>query len=456
MSIIKMILLIGLLIFVHEFGHFIVARMFKIKVDKFCFGLPFGPILFQKKIGDVTYGIHWLFFLGGYVSFPDDDKNNNLPQDSPDLFKNRPIYQRALVLIAGVAANFITAYLLILFCCLHTNYLPSGQYDLIVKSISSTKNVQIVNSGLKDGDKIYSINGRKVEYPTELSLAMKLSENFNNKITKKQYDKVLKEFLAINPKLTENKILNKGDIVNIPAPIIEDKVVLSETDIFELNKKEKPIILKENQQLLRNKLQNKSNYIVDTEISVTELVESIADTKAPIELAVKRDNKLIDLKPFFPNAEGENGLTYAIAERINKVNSFKDAIQETNKYIIKNTKLIFWSLKLLVTGQVPQDKVTSIIAITKIGSDVIEKSGIIKGLLLTGIISLNLAILNLMPIPVLDGGHLLFLLIEKIKGSPLNEKFIELCSTIFFYLLIFLMILLILNDIWSIWFKKLY
>ena len=68
MSIIKMILLIGLLIFVHELGHFLVAKMFKIKVERFCFGLPFGPILFEKKIGDVTYGIHWLFFLGGYVS----------------------------------------------------------------------------------------------------------------------------------------------------------------------------------------------------------------------------------------------------------------------------------------------------------------------------------------------------------------------------------------------------
>ena len=79
MALIKMILLIGLLIFVHELGHFLVAKMFKMKVERFCFGLPFGPVLFEKKIGDVTYGVHLLFFLGGYVSFPDDEENPNLP-----------------------------------------------------------------------------------------------------------------------------------------------------------------------------------------------------------------------------------------------------------------------------------------------------------------------------------------------------------------------------------------
>ena len=167
MSIIKMILLIGLLIFVHELGHFLVARMFKIKVERFCFGLPFGPILFEKKIGEVTYGIHWLFFLGGYVSFPDDNKDNGLPPDSPELFKNKPIYQRACVLLAGVTANFITAYLLVLLCCLHWHYLPSGTYDVYFDKFGENVKTETLNSGFKEGDKIVSINGRKVIYPPQ-------------------------------------------------------------------------------------------------------------------------------------------------------------------------------------------------------------------------------------------------------------------------------------------------
>ena len=199
MSIIKMILLIGLLIFVHELGHFLVARMFKIKVERFCFGLPFGPILFEKKIGEVTYGIHWLFFLGGYVSFPDDNKDNGLPPDSPELFKNKPIYQRACVLLAGVTANFITAYLLVLLCCLHWHYLPSGTYDVHFDKFGENVKKETLNSGFKEGDKIVSINGRKVIDPHELRLVANASKKFDNKITPNQYNKVILGFLKANP-----------------------------------------------------------------------------------------------------------------------------------------------------------------------------------------------------------------------------------------------------------------
>ncbi|MGN0014125.1 MAG: site-2 protease family protein, partial [Candidatus Gastranaerophilaceae bacterium] len=82
-----------------------------------------------------------------------------------------------------------------------------------------------------------------------------------------------------------------------------------------------------------------------------------------------------------------------------------------------------------------------------IGSDIIEYQGFFKGLLLTAIISLNLAYLNLLPIPALDGGHLMFLIIEKIIGKPLDEKFTEIIANIFFYLLIFFMLYIIYNDI---------
>ena len=85
MSIIIMILLLSLLILVHEAGHFFAARAFGIKVDKFGFGLPVGPTLFSKKVGDVEVLVH-AFLLGGYVSFPDDEKNCDLPKDSPERF----------------------------------------------------------------------------------------------------------------------------------------------------------------------------------------------------------------------------------------------------------------------------------------------------------------------------------------------------------------------------------
>ena len=113
MSIIIMILLLSFLVLVHEAGHFLAARVLGIKVSKFGFGLPIGPTLWSKKVGDIEVLVH-AFLLGGYVSFPDDEKDTDLPKDSKDRFLNRPVWQRMIVISAGVIANVITAFFLVL------------------------------------------------------------------------------------------------------------------------------------------------------------------------------------------------------------------------------------------------------------------------------------------------------------------------------------------------------
>ncbi len=456
MAIIKMILLIGLLIFVHELGHFLVAKMFKMKVERFCFGLPFGPVLYEKKIGDVTYGVHWLFFLGGYVSFPDDNKENGLPPDSPELFKNKPIYQRACVLLAGVTANLITAYLIVIFCCLHWHMLPSGQYDLFISGFTPDAKIETLNSGMKSGDKIYSINGKEVEYPNELQLVIQASKKFDNKITQIQYDKVLNEFLTLNPDYNSESILKNGDIVKLPKTVLEDKIILTDNQIFGLKNKEKYIELNEEQQEIRNEAYGKENYKVKEDIPLTSFVQAISDTYSPINIVVQRGENKIQLPVLYSGDDGMLGIIYSKEERVKNINSFGQAIIESHDFMWKNTKLTIKSLKLLFTGQVPRDKIAGVIVITKVGSEIIAKSGMFKGLLLTALISLSLAIFNILPIPALDGGHLMFLIIEKIKGSPLEEKTIEKISNIFFYILITLILLIIGNDIWLIWVQKLY
>ena len=108
---------------------------------------------------------------------------------------------------------------------------------------------------------------------------------------------------------------------------------------------------------------------------------------------------------------------------------------------------MMYSLGQLFTGNVPMKDMHGVVAITKIGGDMIEKSGKSAGMLLAALISMNLAILNILPIPALDGGHLMFLLIEKIIGKPLDEKVIEKISSIFFTILIILMVFIVFNDI---------
>ena len=129
------------------------------------------------------------------------------------------------------------------------------------------------------------------------------------------------------------------------------------------------------------------------------------------------------------------------------VQSVKENIKYSYEYIKSNSNLMLYGLAKLFTGDVPMEEMHGIVAITKIGSDIIEYQGFFKGILLTAIISLNLAYLNLLPIPALDGGHLMFLIIEKIIGKPVNEKVTEIVANIFFYLLIIFMFYIIYNDI---------
>ena len=110
-----------------------------------------------------------------------------------------------------------------------------------------------------------------------------------------------------------------------------------------------------------------------------------------------------------------------------------------------------YGLGQIFTGKVPLKDLHGIVAITKIGGDIIQNSGIYYGLLLTAIISMDLAIVNFLPIPALDGGHVLFLIIEKIRGKRLKDETVEKIGTFFFSLLIVLMVVIIFNDI--IWLK---
>ena len=122
-------------------------------------------------------------------------------------------------------------------------------------------------------------------------------------------------------------------------------------------------------------------------------------------------------------------------------------IKGGTKYLLDNTGMMMYSLGQLFTGNVPLKDMHGVVAITKIGGDIIEKTGKSAGILLAALISMNLAILNILPIPALDGGHLMFLIIEKIMGKPLDDKVIEKISSIFFSLLIILMLFVIFNDI---------
>ena len=450
-----MILLISFLILIHELGHFMAAKAFKIKVDKFGFGLPFGPVLFRKQIGETEFLIHALL-LGGYVSFPDDDVNSELPEDSPERFQNKPVYQKAIVVSAGVVANVICAIFLVMLTALIWQKLPAGKYDIEIAKIIAPKDAAVHKSGLQKEDKIYKINGSLITLPYQVNKYAALSKKYDGKISPGTYAETLENLKKINTNIkSENEPLKKGVKIQLTAVKDEPALHLSQDVLMGLGKyKEKLLTLDTKQIKLRDSIQGKKEFVSDGATSLSDIAYALSDTKRPMNFTVIRNGREINLKPIYSDENGTIGIQQKITEVLIPTKTPEKIITASCDYVWTNTELMIVGLVKLFTGQIPMQDLHGIVAITKLGGDVIEHQGLFKGLLLTAIISLNLAIINLLPIPALDGGHLLFLTIEKIKGKPLDEKTIEKIGNIGFSFLLILMFLIIFNDIFALITKK--
>ena len=455
MNIIIMLLLISFLILVHELGHFMSARFLGIKVDKFGFGLPFGPTLFKGKIGDTEILVHALL-LGGYVAFPDDDTESKEEKNPEDLFKNKPIWKRAIVVSAGVIANVICAILLVIFTASVWHKLPAGKYNITVDKITAPKSASVHYSGLKKGDKIYKINGSEIFQPFQINKYATESKLHDGLISQEIYNDRLNALKEKNSQITDiYKAVEKGKKI-VLVPLKDEKELhLSKAALMGMEKvKSDPIKLTKEQITLRDKIQGKEYYISDGKYSLSDIAKSLADTKKPMYFTVIRDGKEIELKPIYSDNKGIIGIQQNLEEVLLPAKTPVEILKASFAYTWRITDYTILGLEKLFTGQIPVKELHGIVAITKVGGDMIQNTGIFNGLLLTAIISINLAIMNLLPIPALDGGHLLFLIIEKIKGKPLDEEVVAKISNFFFLLLIILMLLIVFNDIFALITKK--
>ncbi|MDD3436600.1 MAG: RIP metalloprotease RseP [Candidatus Gastranaerophilales bacterium] len=447
MSIIIMLLLISVLILVHEAGHFLAAKMFKIKVDRFGFGLPIGPTLYETQWGDTKVLIH-AFLLGGYVGFPDDEKDCELPEDSPERFLNKPVYQRAVVVSAGVVANILCAFAFVFLTAALWGNLPSGKYNIYVKDIVAPKNESIWQSGIQNGDKVVKINGEYIYNTFSLLKFVQLSKTDDGKIDGAAAIDNYVALKELNPVFQKDEIIPAGVAVKLPerqteAPVIIDKKVLKGMKKY----KNSWLALNKNQIELRDKLKGKSVYVSDGKYTLQDITYAISDNSRPLSIQVQRSGKVIDLKPVFANTKGLIGIKLEAREILIPTKNPLAIIKTGTKYLYDNTYMLLYGLYQIFTGQVDIKDLHGIIAITKIGGDVIQNNGIFSGLLLIAIISMDLAIVNFLPIPALDGGHIMFLIIEKLRGKPVDEEIANRIASVGFYCLIALMLFVIFNDI---------
>ena len=179
-----------------------------------------------------------------------------------------------------------------------------------------------------------------------------------------------------------------------------------------------------------------------------DLAFALSDNQKPLDIKVLRNGEIVALKTVYSDKEGLIGITIDRKEKLIPITGVKSAFSASYNYLYNETKSMLIVLKQLFTGKIPLKNMHGVVLITKMGGDIISSEGIFYGILLTAVISMNLAILNILPIPALDGGHLLFLLIEKIQGKPVDEEISNKIMTVFFSLLILLLVFVLFNDIY--------
>ncbi|HZJ18006.1 MAG TPA: RIP metalloprotease RseP [Patescibacteria group bacterium] len=355
-TIVAIIVVLSILVLVHEFGHFIVAKLLKIKVEEFGFGLP--PRAFGIKRGETIYSINFLP-IGGFVKLFGEDEagsgklklkgQKEKTKDMNRAFFARPAWQRLLVVVAGVVMNFLLAVVIFSYLFSAVGVSTPGK-KVVITNLSD--NSPAIEAGLKVGDTIEEINGKKVT--------------------------------------------DAGQILTVTKKYLGEKISI--------------------------KVKNENEKVRDVEITP---------------------------RKEYPKDEGPMGVSISQNVEIKKYPWYEAPLVGVKEalnisfLIISGIGMIFY--QLIVSGSVPGD-VAGPVGIAQLTGKFV-KLGIYPLMSFVSFFSLNLAILNILPIPALDGGRLLFILIEVVTGRKVNRKFEGYAHAIGMALLLGLIILITAHDL---------
>lgn len=433
----QLILGLSILVTLHELGHFLAARAFGIKVEKFyLFFDAWGFKFFKFKKGDTEYGIGWLP-LGGYVKIAgmidesmDTDALASEPQ--PWEFRAKPAWQRLVVMVAGVTMNVILGIIIFSFTLLHykKDYLPNDQ---VVKGEGIYAYKLGRDLGLENGDKITAINGKPfVRFDDLLSTRV----IFGSTLTVERKDQTLEvtvpdDFYHAVSQAGRFNFIGLGylnyDVLSVTAGDPAEKAG------FKIGDK---ITLVEGQPVL------------DGDALKNALDKSKGKTVA---ITVKRGAEIIVLNPIV-KTEGTIGIGYNTSYETNPAyisepytvgSALTFGASDAIEALVSNAK----GLSKIFTGkEKATDSVQGPIGIAQIYGGVWDWS---RFWAITGLLSMVLAFMNMLPIPALDGGHVVFLAIESITGKKLSDKFMERAQVVGMVLLLALMAFAIGNDVWK-------
>ncbi|MBC8181626.1 RIP metalloprotease RseP [candidate division KSB1 bacterium] len=418
-AIFRLIISLGILVFIHEFGHFMLAKFVGIRVERFSLGFP--PRMFGKKYGDTDYCISWIP-LGGYVKMSgmiDESMDAESIKGEPWEFMSKPVWQRFLVIFAGPLMNLILAVLLFAGVTYITGLKES--LGVVVGKISSE---QIKNqTGLQNGDIILSINDQSVK-------------------TWGDVDAIRTETEYLEITYERNSDVNTTGF----SALLIDSLSRSLPAVVGSMNQDYPAMRAGMQ--VNDKIVAINGIPIKTWHELTDVIHSRPDSALLVEWIRGQEKFASTITPHKEKIQGKEigliGISFAMQE---KQLGFFASIEHGFNYCVQITQLTYHYVKLVFKGEQSfKDAFGGPIMIAKLAKDS-AREGESNFIAFIAFLSLNLGLLNLLPIPVLDGGHIVFLLVEGIIRRPLPTKAKLVIQQVGMVILIAFMLFVIVNDI---------
>jgi regulator of sigma E protease len=427
MTLIYFLIVIGILVFVHEFGHFIMAKRAGVRVEKFSLGM--GPKLFGYKKGDTEYVLSALP-LGGYVKMAGENPDEE-PSGSPDEFQSKTVWQRAKIAFTGPLTNIVLAFIVMPFVFM------VGTYTLGPAKVGFVeKDSPAEHAGFQVGDIIEKINRRSILDWEKAEMLIAVNPDTDLAVTIDRNGE--KKTLALRPRLDlEQKIGTSGLYPDFPAEVgrLRPGYPAEKSD---LKVNDKIIAVDGKPVYYWNQFSSAVRKSNGKKLTLT--VER-GEKHMPISVTPVEDNGkyVIGIEPVIRMIFKKYGFVESLGLGFDKTIEFID--------------LTFITLKKLLTFNLSIKTLGGPVLIAQMSGKA-AAAGLSSFLSFLAMISISLGILNLLPIPILDGGLILFLIIEAIRKKPLTRKTMEVAQSIGAAALITLIAVVSYNDVMRMFFTK--
>ncbi len=427
MSIVIALIIFSVIVIIHEFGHFLLAKKNGIKVPEFSLGM--GPRLFSFQKNETKYSLK-LFPIGGSCLMLGQDEDSK----EEGTFNSKGVWARISVIAAGPIFNFILAFVLAIFVITGAGYDPATVARVVDGQPAS-------EAGIKVGDLITSINGKGVDISRDIDVYFQFHP-VDGEVIEITYERNGKEYEAnIEPKLIKRYLI--GFSYTADDKIAVMTAITPGGALEKAGVKAGDIIV------------NVDGNDVKTGMELNDYFNANPLTEKPVQVTYSRDGKetTVQVTPVYSSENYVVGMGYNMQRTGTEKNPLK-----VLKY--SYTEVKFWikttvaSLGQLIQGNVSKDDIAGPVGIVNIIGDSYENTKdegvfmtILQMMYISILLSANLGVMNLLPIPALDGGRLVFLIIEAIRGKPIPAEKEGIVHVIGFIALMLLMVFVVFNDI---------